>query len=155
MVLSLCLAHKGKTWPRTCCGGLNEELDFTGRAALLLAAKRKGIAASKEEVRELVEGNATKQTLAPLQRSEGNTVAESEHTRWQMDLAELNNNKGPEKYTLCVVNIFDRTLFMGPLPNKRPATVRKAVEKDVGARGRQAHHHFFGQGFGVHLRGGG
>ena len=60
---------------------LNEELGFPVQQALLLAAKRKGLAATRQEVRELVEGNTTKQTLAPLQRSEGKAVAESEHAR--------------------------------------------------------------------------
>ena len=82
-----------------------------------------------------MESNATKQTLAPLQRSEGKTVAESEHARWQMDLAELNDNKGSERYALCVVNIFDRKLFTEPLPNKRPTTVREALKKILARAG--------------------
>lgn len=114
---------------------LNEELGFPGQQALLLAAKRKGLAATRQEVRELVEGNAAKQTLAPLQRSEGKTVAESEHARWQMDLAELNDNTGSERYALCVMNIFDRKLFTEPLPNKRPATVRDALKKILARAG--------------------
>ena len=114
---------------------LNEELGFPGQQALLLAARKRGIATTRQEVRELVESNATKQTLAPLQRSEGKTVAESEHARWQMDLAELNDNKGSERYALCVVNIFDRKLFTEPLPNKRPTTVREALKKILARAG--------------------
>ena len=118
---------------------LNEELGYPGQQALLLAARKRGIPTTREEVRALVEGNAAKQTLAPLQRTLGKTVAESEHARWQMDLAELNDNTGKERYALCVVNLFDRKLFTEALPNKRPVTVVAALRRILARAGGKPH----------------
>ena len=99
---------------------LYEELSFPSATQLHLAARRRGIPGSKEDAQRIATRNPVRQVIAPVQRSKGQTAAEDDNARWQMDLAEIRkDNKAKEKFALVVSNVFDRKLYVEPLPNKK------------------------------------
>ena len=68
---------------------LNQELSYPGQQALYLAAKRKDLNVTRDEVRRLVSSNAAKQEISAAQPSRGKIAAEDTGARWQANLAEL------------------------------------------------------------------
>ena len=60
----------------------------------------------------------------------GQIAAEEPNARWQMDLAELqNDNRSNEKFALVVSDVFTRKLYAQPLLNKQPITVVEALKR--------------------------
>ena len=109
---------------------LYEELSFPSATQLHLAARRRGIPGSKEDAQRIATRNPVRQVIAPVQRSKGQTAAEDDNARWQMDLAEIRkDNKAKEKFALVVSNVFDRKLYVEPLLNKKPITVVEALKR--------------------------
>ena len=80
---------------------LNKELSYPGQQALYLAAMKKRLEVTRDEVRRLVGSNTAKQEISAAQPSRGNIAAETEGSRWQTDLAELPQGFGPEEAALC------------------------------------------------------
>ena len=68
---------------------LSDELGNPGVEGLFIAARRRGLDVTKAEVRRIVASDGAKQVFAPVQRSQGRSVAESINARWQMDLIDL------------------------------------------------------------------
>ena len=115
---------------------LSEELSYPGQHALYLAAKKKGINVTRDEVRRLVNSNVAKQEISAAQPSKGKIAAETKGARWQADLAEFHpRDSGLKKlqYALVVVNVFDRKTYTRVLPYKKPMTARIAVKSIVQA----------------------
>ena len=115
---------------------LNKELSYPGQQALYLAARKKGLDVTRDEVRRLVSSNTAKQEISAAQPSKGNIAAETESSRWQADLAEFHpRDSGLKKlqYALVVVNVFDRKTYTRVLPDKKPMTVRNAMKSIVQA----------------------
>ena len=117
---------------------LNKELSYPGQQALLRAAKKKGIAATRADVQALVSKNAAKQEISSIQPSKGHVTAETLDSRWQADLAELHpRDSGLKKlrYVLIVVNVFDRKVYTRSIREKTPAPVLKAMRSIVAEAG--------------------
>ena len=115
---------------------LNKELSYPGQQALYLAARKKGLEVTRDEVRRLVSSNTAKQEISAAQPSKGKIAAETETSRWQADLAEFHpRDSGLTKlqYALVVVNVFDRKTYTRVLPDKKPMTVRNAMKSIVQA----------------------
>ena len=115
---------------------LNKELSYPGQQALYLAAKKKGLEVTRDEVRRLVGSNAAKQEISAAQPSRSKIAAETKGSRWQADLAELlHRDSGLKKlrYVLVVVNVFDRKTYTRSLMEKTPAPVTKAMRSIVDA----------------------
>ena len=113
---------------------LNQELSYPGQQALYLAAKRKGLNVTRDEVRRLVSSNPAKQEISAAQPSKGKIAAETKGARWQADLAELlPKDSGLKKlvYALVVVNVFDRKTYTRTLASKKPLEVRDAMKSIV------------------------
>lgn len=117
---------------------LNKELSYPGQQALLKAAKKKGIAATRADVQALVSKNAAKQEISAIQPSKGHVTAETLDSRWQADLAELHpRDSGLKKlrYVLIVVNVFDRKVYTRSIREKTPEPVLKAMRSIVAEAG--------------------
>ena len=113
---------------------LNEELSYPGQQALYLAAKKKGINVTREEVRRLVGSNEARQEISAAQPSKGKIAAETSGSRWQADLAEFHPRDSGLKtlvYALVVTNVFDRKTYTRVLPDKKPMAVRNALKSIV------------------------
>ena len=114
---------------------LNKELSYPGQQALYLAARKKGLKVTREEVRRLVGSNEARQEISAAQPSKGKIAAETSGSRWQADLAEFHpRDSGFKKlvYALVVTNVFDRKTYTRQLPDKKPATAVAAMKSIVG-----------------------
>ena len=115
---------------------LNKELSYPGQSALYLAARKKGLTVTRDEVKKLVSSNTAKQEISAAQPSSGKIAAETTGSRWQADLAEFHpRDSGLTQfvYSLVVVNVFDRKTYTRILPDKKPATAMKAMKSIVQA----------------------
>ena len=115
---------------------LNKELSYPGQQALYLAARKKGLEVTRDEVKKLVSSNTAKQEISAAQPSKGKIAAETKTSRWQADLAEFHpRDSGLKKlvYALVVVNVFNRKTYTRVLPDKKPVTVRNAMQSIVQA----------------------
>ena len=115
---------------------LNQELSYPGQLALYLAARRRGLNVTRDEVRRLVGSNAAKQEISAAQPSKGKIAAEDKGARWQADLAELlpkDSGLKQLRYALVVVNVFDRKVYTRNLVSKKPRTVQLAMKSIVQA----------------------
>ena len=109
---------------------LYEELGFPSAAKLFLAARRRGVPGTREDAERIAGQNPVRQANAPVARSLGKTAAEEPNARWQMDLAEIqNDNKSKEKFALVVSDVFARKLYAQPLLNKKPVSVVEALRR--------------------------
>ena len=91
---------------------LQKEIGETGQAKLLAAAKKKGIAVSKEQVQRFLSTKGENQIFLPLPPSQGKTGSESYKFRYMMDLADMRTNpsKGNSAW-LLLVNVYSREAF--------------------------------------------
>ena len=117
---------------------LNKELSYPGQAALLRAAKKRGLDVTKKEVEELVSRNETKQEISAVQPSKGKVTAEGADSRWQADLVEFHPRDSGLKslrYVLIVVNVFDRKVYTRSMAEKKTGPVVKALRSIVAEAG--------------------
>ena len=115
---------------------LNKELSYPSQQALYLAARKKGLKVTREEVRRLVGSNEARQEISAAQPSKGKIAADTSGWRWQADLAEFHpRDSGLKKlvYALVVTNVFDRKTYTRQLPDKKPATAVAAMKPIVDA----------------------
>ena len=115
---------------------LNKELSYPGQQALYLAARKKGLKVTRDEVKRLVGSNEARQEISATQPSEGKIAAETSGSRRQADLAEFHpRDSGLKKlaYSLVVTTVFDRKTYTRILPDKKPATAMKAMKSIVQA----------------------
>ena len=70
---------------------------WPGLRQLWLAVRREDIAVTKKQVQELIAYRGEKQSFGPTPRAEGKSLAEDIDMRWQMDLADLLNQKVERK----------------------------------------------------------
>ena len=115
---------------------LNQELSYPGQQALYLAARKKGLNVSRDEVKRLVSSNTAKQEISAAQPSRGKIAADTKGSRWQADLAEFHpRDSGLKKlrYVLTVVNVFDRKTYTRSIMAKTPDPVQKAMKSIVDA----------------------
>ena len=103
---------------------LAQKLGVPGGQKLYLAARKRGLAVTKQQVKDFVRKQGQKQIFRPLPPAAGKTASESEQMRAQMDLIDLSTS--PSKgfsFILVVLNVWNRMGFAVSLENKRTKTV--------------------------------
>ena len=81
---------------------------------------------TKKQLETLVKSRGEKQIFGPLPRAQGKSLAEDIDTRWQMDLADLKNQKvehkkaAGESYSafLVCIDCFSRQVWARALKHK-------------------------------------
>jgi len=111
---------------------LSKQLGSPGALALYTAARKRGIAVTRQQARELVSKRGENQIFTAVQPSAGKSTAESEFSRFQADVIDQRNDGGVEgeeiaKDILVVVNVFTRELYARAMPNKSAAETKKAM----------------------------
>ena len=111
---------------------LSKQLGSPGALALYTAARKRGIAVTRQQARELVSKRGENQIFTAVQPSAGKSTAESEFARFQADVIDQRNDGGVEgeeiaKDILVVVNIFTREVYARAMPNKSAAETKKAM----------------------------
>ena len=111
---------------------LSKELGSPGALALYTAARKRGIAVTRQQVKELVSEQGETQIFTAVQRSAGRSVAETEFARFQADVIDQRNDGGTEgeelaKDILVVVNVFTREVYARAMPNKSAVEAKKAM----------------------------
>jgi hypothetical protein len=95
-----------------------------------LAARKRNIAVTKQQVKDFVRKQGQKQIFRPLPPAAGKTASESEQMRAQMDLIDLSTS--PSKgfsYILVVLNVWNRMGFAVSLENRRTKTVAAGLSR--------------------------
>ena len=104
---------------------LDRELFNPGVDKLFVAAKRRGLDVTKEQVKAFA---ATRRAIEPLrlpQRFEGKSAAEGPNARWQLDTAEM-PPKLKKRYFLVAVDVFTRLAYTQAMETKTAATTARA-----------------------------
>ena len=109
----------------------------TGIDKLYQEAKRRKVpGVTKEAVKLFLATDESKQLFKPLPQSKGQTGAEAEGFRVQMDLIDMKyspsrfRGKGPQfKYILVIIDVMSRFVWTGPLINKEPASVEPVLRR--------------------------
>ena len=103
---------------------LAQRLGVPGGQKLYLAARKRNIAVTKQQVKDFVRKQGQKQIFRPLPPAAGKTASESEQMRAQMDLIDLTNSPSRGfSFILVVLNVWNRMGFAVSLENKRTKTV--------------------------------
>ena len=102
----------------------------------LEAKKQKVPGVTKEAVKLFLATDESKQLFRPLPQSKGQSGAEAEGFRVQMDLIDMKyspsrfRGKGPQfKYVLVIIDVMSRFVWTGPLINKEPSTVEPVLRR--------------------------
>lgn len=122
---------------------LSERLSGPGVDALYKAAKRIGFQITKRQVGQYVRSKPAKQEFSQQQPSQGKTAAGSLDERWQCDVmiwyegpkvkrrltgkTESKVAKRHMVYYLVCVNVFDRFLYVAPVPSREPESIILAL----------------------------
>ena len=113
---------------------LSDRLGTPSAEKLFIAAKQRGLAVTKKQVRDFTERLGERQVYRPVQRSEGKTASEIIDSRFQMDLIDLHTDAafdktgGVNKFILILINVFTREVYARPLAKKEPKDVSLALE---------------------------
>jgi len=103
---------------------LAQRLGVPGGQKLYLAARKRNIAVTKQQVKDFVRKQGQKQIFRPLPPAAGKTASESEQMRAQMDLIDLSTSPSRGfSFILVVLNIWNRMGFAIPIEDKRSESV--------------------------------
>ena len=109
---------------------LAKELGTPGKDKLYKAARKKGIAVSKLEVRSFLAKKGEKQIFRSLPESKGKTGSEGPGFRAQMDLVDLKYSKSQgNKNILVLIDVFSRRVWAKPVRSKEPASVAPVLRQ--------------------------
>ena len=113
---------------------LAKKLGFPGQEKLYNAARKRGIPATRNQIKQLLETKGAKQLFRPLPQSKGQTGAEGPSTRMQMDLIEFRtatSKVGREtcKCILVLIDVFSRQVWAEPTKDKTPAAVEPVLRR--------------------------
>ena len=123
--------------PRPTLEQLSSSLGNPGVDALYIAAKRKKLEITKNQVREFVKNKGEKQVFGAPQRAAGKSISE-DNNRWQMDLIDVSNvPSGSWKFFLACCNVTDRYMYAKPINSKEPKETAKALEFVLNEAARQ------------------
>ena len=109
---------------------LSAELGAPGVERLFTAARKRGINATRKDVRNLASVRGETQIFRPLPRAEGKTATHGPRdSRFMMDLLDqrVNPSSAGEKYAIILVEVFSRYMWASTIRDKRPATVAAAL----------------------------
>ena len=118
-------------------------MHWPGVRQLWIAIHRKDIDVTKKQVEELVKTRGEKQVFGSLQKAEGKSLAEDVDARWQMDLADLKNQKvehktkAGESYSafLVCIDCFSRQVWAKALKQKTQEEVKAKLSQIFAAAG--------------------
>ena len=103
---------------------LDRELFNPGVEKLYIAARRRGIEVTKQQVTEFA---GTRRAIEPLrlpQKFEGKSAAEGPNARWQLDTATMPQKAG-KRYFLVCIDVFTRKVYTQAMATKTaPETAR-------------------------------
>jgi hypothetical protein len=109
---------------------LAQKLGVPGGQKLYAAARKRGLAVTKDQVKQFVRRQGQKQIFRPLPVAAGKTASESEQMRAQMDLIDLKFSASRGyKIILAVVNVWNRMGFAIPIEDKSAASVAAGLRK--------------------------
>ena len=113
---------------------LAKKLGNPGADKLFTAARKRGIPATRNQIKQLLETKGAKQLFRPLPESKGKTGAEAPFTRMMMDLIEFRtapSKVGREtyRYILVLIDVFSREVFALPTKDKTPAAVEPVLRR--------------------------
>ncbi len=113
---------------------LSRKLGNPGADKLFTAARKRGIPATRNQIKQLLETKGSKQLFRPLPESKGRTGAEAPFTRMMMDLIEFRtapSKVGREtyKYILVLIDVFSREVWAAPTKDKTPVAVEPVLRR--------------------------
>ena len=104
---------------------LDKELSSPGVDKLWIAARRRGIEVTKEELRAFAATRRTNETLRLPKPYLGKSAAEAPNTRWQLDFAAMPVRRGFIGFILAV-DVFTRKAYAQLLRNRTGPTTTAA-----------------------------
>ena len=104
---------------------LDKELSSPGVDKLYIAARRKGMEVTKEQVRDFAATRHTNETLRLHKPYVGKSAAEGPNVRWQLDLAAMPLRRGYMGFILTV-DVFTRQAYAQLLRNRTGPTTTAA-----------------------------
>ena len=109
---------------------LSDRLGNPGVSKLIIAAKKAGINASKQQITEFVGRQGQRQIFMPMQRSKGKSASEGVDARYQLDLIDFKSDpRGGQKNAVVLVNVFTRELSALPVKSKEPVVVAPVLRR--------------------------
>ena len=100
---------------------LAKKLGNPGADKLYIAARKRGIPATRNQIKQLLETKGAKQLFRPLPESKGKTGAEAPFTRMMMDLIEFRTAPSRGfKYILVLIDVFSREVWAAPTKDIDP-----------------------------------
>ena len=116
---------------------LAKKLGNPGADKLYVAARKRGIPATRNQIKQLLVEKPERQIFRPLPQSKGQTGAEGLDVRWQMDLIQFStapSKVGREtfRYIIVLVEVFSRQAWAEPCKDKTPAEVAPVLRRMLG-----------------------
>ena len=113
---------------------LAKKLGNPGQEKLYIAARKRGIPATRNQIKQLLETKGARQLFRPLPQSKGQTGAEQIFERFQMDLIEFRTapskvGRDTFKYILVLIDVFSRQVWADPTKDKTPAVVEPVLRR--------------------------
>ena len=113
---------------------LAKKLGNPGADKLYLAARKRNIAVTRNQIKQYLALKPERQIFRPLPRSSGATGAETIDVRWQMDLIEFRtapSKVGREtfKYIIVLIEVFSREVWADPCKDKTPDAVEAVLRR--------------------------
>ena len=109
---------------------LSAELGAPGVERLFTAARKRGINATRKDVRLLAGVRGETQIFRPLPRAEGKTATHGpSDSRFMMDLLDhrVNPSQAGEKYAIILVEVFSRYMWARAIRTKDLTTVAASL----------------------------
>jgi transposase InsO family protein len=113
---------------------LSKKLGHPGQDKLFLAARKRGIPATRNQIKQLLATKGAKQLFRPLPQSKGTTGAEGLLERCQMDLIEFRTapskvGRDTFRYILVLIDVFSREVWVDVTKDKTPAVVEPVLRR--------------------------
>jgi hypothetical protein len=113
---------------------LSKQLGHPGQDKLFRAARKRGIPATRNQIKQILETKGAKQLFRPLPQSKGATGAEGLLERCQMDLIEFRTapskvGRDTFKYILILIDVFSREVWADVTKDKTPAAVEPVLRR--------------------------
>jgi hypothetical protein len=117
---------------------LAKRLGNPGQEKLYLAARKRGIAVTRNQIKQFLAEKPERQIFGPLPQSKGQTGAEEEGLRMQLDLIQFStapSKVGREtfRYIAVLVDVFSRMAYTAPCKTKEPAEVAPVLRRMLDA----------------------
>ena len=119
---------------------LSAELGALSVERLFTAARKRGINATRNDVRGLASVRGETQIFRPLPRAEGKTATHRPRdSRFMMDLLEqrVNPSDAGDKYAIILVEVLSRYMWARAIKSKDPTTVAAALAPMLEIQGDQ------------------